>query len=230
MQFAGMWVGPLEDPDRYHLADLCSQGGEGSLWRASVMVGRTSLPIALKIAHEHHADQQSRWSEQWRAQAELLRSLEHPGLVRVRECFEGPPPHPRAKRIKGASRLYLAMNWMAGISLRDWILENSHVDFATRLRVIEKVALAVDYLHDGAQTSSPVLHRDIKPANVMIQGDDVRLVDFGLALIMDDSTESLAGTLGYMAPEVMAGGSYSPAADRYALGATTYFALTGREL
>src|SRR5205823_10295250 len=34
----------------------------------------------------------------------------------------------------------------------------------------------------------------------------------------------------YMAPEVMAGGSYSPAADRYALGATTYFALTGREL
>src|SRR5262249_17242583 len=76
---------------------------------------------------------------------------------------------------------------------------------------------------------APVIHRDIKPANILLAADGrVYLVDFGLVRLRStDRTSRIFGTAPFMAPESLARGEYTPATDRYTLGATVYYALTG---
>jgi len=75
-------------------------------------------------------------------------------------------------------------------------------------------------------------HRDIKPANIMIaQSGEPVLIDFGIAAIVEDSNElraTFAGTLLYMAPEVLGNGTYDLKADLYSLGVVFFEVLTGR--
>jgi hypothetical protein len=92
---------------------------------------------------------------------------------------------------------------------------------------VGKLATAVDYLHSGAATGNPVLHRDIKPSNVIVSTRGPVLVDFGFTRVLSDQPMTVVGTPYYMAPEVLGSGQTTPATDRYALGATAYFALTG---
>ena len=76
-----------------------------------------------------------------------------------------------------------------------------------------------------------VLHRDLKPSNVLLAGDGPRVIDFGIARILDDSRQTgtglLIGTPAYMAPELVRGEAPSPASDVFSLGAVLCFAATG---
>ena len=74
-----------------------------------------------------------------------------------------------------------------------------------------------------------VLHRDLKPANVMIDGNgQVRITDFGLAVIAGEIDEVRVGTPAYMAPEQLSGKGVSIQSDLYALGLVLYEVFTGR--
>lgn len=226
MAKSGEWVGPFDDPDRYELVRARSRGGEGEVWRADLPVDRQLLPVAIKIVHEHHLVNVHEWRRRWKRQAELLRSLEHPALVRVREFFEGPPPHALADTASSEPTLYLAMNWEKGVSLQSWVQTREGDDLVTGLRYIRRIAEAVDYLHSGDDTGLAVIHRDIKPSNILIAASSVRLVDFGLARLHGGSVMTFGGTAHYLAPETLKG-DFGPASDRYALGATAYFVITG---
>ncbi len=166
------------------------------------------------------------WRKRWKRQAELLRSLDHPALVRVREFFEGPPPHRAGESHSTERTLYLSMNWENGVSLQSWVHSRPRQDLVRGLRFLEPVAEGIDYLHRGDHTGLPVIHRDIKPANILITGPVVRLVDFGLARLHGDSFLTFGGTPNYLAPETF-NGQFSPASDRYALGATAFYVITG---
>ena len=220
-------MGPFDDPDRYQLVKRRSRGMEGEVWRAERHLDRIVLPVAVKIVHEVHMESVEEWRTRWQRQTELLRSLDHPCLVRVREFFEGPTPHPQGASQADERTLYLAMNWEEGISLQDWVRVNPQRTLALAWTYVEAVAAAVDYLHSGAHTGFPVIHRDIKPPNILISGPVVRLVDFGLVRLVGDSSLTLGGTPPYMAPETWQR-DFSPASDRYALGATGYFVITGK--
>jgi serine/threonine protein kinase len=107
------------------------------------------------------------------------------------------------------------MNWMKGVPLDQWVRQHHGRSVSASLAVIRRMADAVDYLHSGADTGIAVVHRDIKPANVLIAGEDVKLVDFGFARMMDQSSMTFAGTPEYIAPEVvLSGAPFSPATDR----------------
>ena len=98
-----------------------------------------------------------------------------------------------------------------------------------RIELLLQVTQALVYLHRRG-----VLHRDLKPANILVvpgsQGQHVRVVDFGLAVVksMDTAGGGLAGTLPYMAPELLRGEVPSEAADLYAVGVMAYELLLGR--
>lgn len=219
-------MGPFDEPDRYQLLEVRSSGMEGEVWRAQRPLDRTVLPVAIKIVHERHMANVKEWRKRWQRQAELLRTLDHPALVRVREFFEGPPPHTFGDSKSAERTLYLAMNWEKGVSLQDWVGSHPDAELTVTWEFIKHVAAGVDYLHSGDHIGLPVIHRDIKPANILISGPVVRLVDFGLARLHGDSSLTFGGTPHYLAPETW-GGQFGPASDRYALGATAYFVLTG---
>ncbi|HEY3673657.1 MAG TPA: PASTA domain-containing protein [Acidimicrobiia bacterium] len=223
----GQRIGPADDPDRYELAQVRSRGGEGELWRGAIRVDGQALDVAVKIIHAANVADIDEWSERWRRQAEILRSLEHPGLVKVREVFEGPLPHAPGAADPSTRSLYLVMNWVSGTSLPEWVTLNPERDILESTRVVNRLAAAVDYLHSGKATGTPVLHRDIKPANVIVDGGDVRLVDFGFAHLAAAPDMTMAGTPAYLAPEVVGGAPPTEASDNYSLGATAYFALVG---
>jgi serine/threonine protein kinase len=230
-------VGPVERPDKYRLLRLEGSGGEASLWRAEVDLAGESETVAVKVLHPQHHDDLARISARWSEQAELLRFVTHPSVIGVREHFEGAPPHPRAGRTREPDAdapepaLYLVMNWVAGLPLRDWLLLHDGREGTVRaLRLLEQVADALEMLHAGRDTPSgrSVVHGDLSPGNVMVS-DDGRavLVDFGLVRLASHRTRAAAGTPGFAAPEVWSRGEYTPAADRYSFAALGFYTLLG---
>ncbi|MEM7531570.1 MAG: BREX system ATP-binding domain-containing protein [Chloroflexota bacterium] len=95
--------------------------------------------------------------------------------------------------------------------------------FAYRLDLIQQLLQALAYLHRRG-----VLHRDLKPANVLVHQQTVRLLDFGLAVTVEEANVfSSAGTPLYMAPELFDGEPYSPQADLFVVGVLATQMLTG---
>ena len=224
-------VGPFDDPDRYEIGEPVEAGAEGILYRGRLLTptSRLALPVAVKALQPVYSARIDQWAARWRDQVELLRSLHIPGLVGVREGFVGPLPHLPGAETAGRN-LYLVMNWVDGEALDHWVLGHREVDVGKALKLLLPVAVAVDTMHGGQLTGGvPVVHRDIKPANILIGKAGSVLVDFGLTKgLSSGHPVGRAGTPGYIAPEVVAGGTYTPAADRYAFGATVFFLLTGR--
>jgi serine/threonine protein kinase len=158
----------------------------------------------VKVLHPQHHDDLVRISARWAEQAELLRFVTHPSVIAVREYFEGAAPHAGAGRTGGLGSatpdraLYLVMNWVAGLPLRDWLLLHGGREGTVHgLRLLEQVADALEMLHAGRVTPSgrPVVHGDLSPGNVMVS-DEGRavLVDFGLVRLASHCTRAAAGT------------------------------------
>lgn len=221
-------IGPFDAPDRYRLTELRSRGGEGELWLGTVDVGGQDLPVAVKVITPE-PESFDAVATRLRAQAELLRSLDHPNVVKVREAFEGPEIHPDGAADTSSRALYLVMNFVAGDDLVTWVERRPERDVLEVTRIVSRLAAALDYLHRGEATGGvAVLHRDVKPANAIVGPDgSVRLVDFGFARFVDVDSRTLVGTPDYVAPEVVAGDSPGEGADRFGLGAVTYYLFTG---
>ncbi|WP_432995675.1 serine/threonine-protein kinase [Dactylosporangium sp. CA-233914] len=223
-------AGPADALDRYEFVQRHAAGGEGEVWLAREHHGAESFSYAVKVIRIDDDSVAERQLEELRLQAALATQLEHPALVKVKEVFVGPPPHPAGQGAAATGRrLYFVMKWIEGRNLQE-SLERGEIQGLDVLAPLEPVAEAIDYLHSGQDTNgAPVLHRDIKPANVLLAADGrVYLVDFGLVRLRGtDRTSRIFGTAPFMAPESLARGEYSPATDRYTLGATVYYALTG---
>ena len=226
------FVGPDADPDRYRLGDAVGSGGEGILYRGSITTATgLTLPVAVKMLQPRYLANLTDWQAAWGEQVELLRSLQLPGVVTVRDGFVGPLPHYATEARADTRTLYLVMNWVEGESLDDWVRRNpaSPID---ALNLLLPVATALDLMHEGTATGGvPVIHRDVKPSNILVTEKGTVLVDFGLTrgLPGGSRVSVVAGTPGYIAPETLTRGSYTAAVDRYALGAVVLFMLTGRE-
>jgi len=147
-----------------------------------------------------------------------LVALDHGSIPKVRDFF-------RTDQI-----LYLVMELVSGRSLDEEIKQRKQSGQPAPVESIVEDMLAVleilDYLHN---LSPPLVHRDIKPANLLRdeRSGRIKLVDFGLIRAVEgEEAQSMVGTLGYGAPEQLAGRS-SPRSDLYALGVTMYHLLTG---
>lgn len=227
MSAADFWVGPSSVPDTYRLISLLGGGGEGEVWQAELPLSAEGRgTVAVKILPARPGDE-----EDWERTGRLLRTLHHPGLVRVTDIFTGPFLH-RAGLADPKSRAgYVVMDHIEGVTLREWCDENPDASVGERIRKLRTVASALDEMHSGATTHIPVAHGDVKPANIVVRaGGGTILVDLGLTRLTD-ATGVSGRSAAYAAPELrLPGAMATPEADRYAFAVTTAQVLIGQPL
>jgi serine/threonine-protein kinase len=195
---------------RYSVEQQLGQGGYGTVYKAQDRVLLQS--VAIKV----NADVSAEAARKFQREVNLLGSLNHPNLPRVRAYF-----------VEGDAQ-FMVMDFISGRNLSE-ILKDGPIPEAKLLPWADQVCAALDYLH---RQNPPVIHRDVKPENIIIdENNRAHLVDFGIAKIdpvAKTTTASLAGTPGY-APLEQHGRSVDRTdarSDIYALGATLYHALT----
>lgn len=121
------------------------------------------------------------------------------------------------------ARAFLALEYCAGGTLDQLLLEKGRLAIDTAFGLILDVAQGLAYIHDRS-----VLHRDVKPANVFLTGDGhAKLGDFGTGVFQADDTQERVGTAFYMAPEIFEGGRSTVRADIYSLGVLAYEVVAG---
>jgi serine/threonine-protein kinase len=120
---------------------------------------------------------------------------------------------------------YVVMEFVDGQPLSR-LLDEGALPWPAVIDIVAQTAAALSVAH-----AAGLVHRDIKPGNIMVTGDGVKLIDFGLAASVgasDLDNGQLFGTAAYLAPERIVDAPVSAAADVYALGVVLYRALTGR--
>ncbi|MFI6733689.1 serine/threonine-protein kinase [Nonomuraea sp. NPDC050451] len=121
---------------------------------------------------------------------------------------------------------YIASEYIDGRALRDIIETDGPLTGTVLDRLAIGTATALTAIHHAS-----IVHRDFKPDNVLIAADGPRVVDFGIARIIDSTgtiTSRAIGTPAYMAPEQIAGDDVGPYTDVFSWGATIAFAATGK--
>jgi serine/threonine protein kinase len=192
----------------YTIERELGRGGCGVVFQARDALGET---IALKVLLSVGAKRR----ERLRREAQAMRLVEHPGIVRVRAAFtDGEMP-------------CLVLDYVPGGSLAD-VFADSQASLEKKLELLEQVGRAVHHVHQ-----LNVVHRDLKPSNVLVSGGVAKVTDFGVSRNLGRETRltetgSKVGTPIYMAPEQVLGSKHvGPKADVYALGGMLYLALTG---
>jgi serine/threonine-protein kinase len=194
----------------YRLRHEISRGGMGVVYRADDL--SLERPVAIKMLRPDLAEDDD-LVEHLRREAALLARLHHPNLVQIYSFG------------RSEGDCYFVMELVEGESQQQaidrHILESTQMPVTDVLAIIEQVASALGALHERG-----IVHRDVKPANIIrdpFSGRSV-LVDVGIAHGYGQLAK-LAGTPGYMAPEVSRGEAASVRSDVYGLAAAAYAML-----
>jgi eukaryotic-like serine/threonine-protein kinase len=154
--------------------------------------------------------------ERFFREAESAGRLTHPNIVNIFDAGEDQDIN------------YIAMELLDGADLKPWCAKGHLHPVREVVEAVIKVAEALDYAH-----SNNVVHRDIKPANLMmLKNGIVKVTDFGIARITDQSrtaTGTVLGTPSYMSPEQLAGKRVDGRSDIFSLGGCLYELLTGEK-
>ena len=199
----------------YQIVEEIGHGGMGEVYRAMRADGQYEKQVALKLVRV--GLDTPALLERFRHERQILASLDHPNIARLHDggtTEDGIP--------------YLVMELIEGTPI-DLYCERHDLDIPRRLRLFLQVCSAVQYAHQRL-----VIHRDLKPSNILVTEEGIpKLLDFGIAKIVDPSAGEEATALGpmtpeYASPEQIRGEPITTATDVYSLGVVLYKLLTGR--
>lgn len=219
-------IGPPEDPGRYVLDRRVAVDREAATWHGLLRIEELAIEVRVRITHPEAGPYLERDGtiRRWRWQAELVNSLDHPALERVRDVFVGRSP--RAAGADGDGRsLALVTNWIGGSRLDDRIGARS--DATALVSVLRQIADVVDRLHEGVG-GRPIVHRTLCPATISVDRGRVHLEGLGSARPASASLGAVPGIAAtWTPPEVLKGRPFGPEGDRWCVGAVAHVLLTG---
>jgi len=214
----------------YELLTRLGRGGMASVWVArekAPVSGRQRL-VAVKAMLPELA-QHSDFRAMFLGEGQIVRSIDHPNVVKVHEVSED----------RGI--LYMAMEWVEGDSLRTLIKEAKRrraIPAEMAVKIIADTAAGLHAAHelrgwDGELRN--IVHCDISPHNILVGLDgQAKLVDFGVANATAHSEleggDRIKGKFGYMSPEQARAGKVDRRSDVFALGIVLYELTTGERL
>ncbi len=208
---------------RYRIKTKLGEGGMGAVFKAEQI--SLKRVVALKLLKPELVSS-APLLRRFNAEAEAVAKLNHPNTVGIYDFGQD-----------SDGTLFIAMEYVEGKSLRAMLIAEGPFSAQRALPITGQIAASLSDAH-----AVGIIHRDLKPDNIMLQErgrqrDVVRVLDFGIAKLRDDSRMTqqsmtqagdVLGTPQYMSPEQIRGEEIDGRADVYSLGAMLYEMLTGR--
>lgn len=210
----GRHIGP------YRVLRALGRGGMGAVYLAERADGQYRRVVAVKVIRSEIDSEVLH--QRFLTERQILASLSHPNIASL---LDG--------GVTDDGRPYLVMEFVEGMPITTYC-DRHRLDIETRLRLFQDVCAAVHAAHQNL-----VIHRDLKPSNVLVEeGGRVRLVDFGIAKLMNPNLAPApapltavlqrAFTPDYASPEQVRGEPLTTSSDVYSLGILLYELLAGR--
>lgn len=215
---SGARIGP------YRLEARLGAGGMAEVWRAQRDDGAFARTVAIKLLFRHVGGprQQGTFAQRFSRERDILATLHHPNIAALHDAG-----------VTASGQPWLALEYVEGQPLTAWC-DRMRLGVRGRVELFGQVLLAVQHAH-----ANLVIHRDLKPANILVTtAGQVRLLDFGIAKLMEEGGDALADTeltrhagrmmtVRYASPEQLTGQPLTTACDVYSLGVVLYELLCG---
>jgi TonB family protein len=198
---------------KYEILRELGRGAMGVVFKArDPLIGRLVALKTIALAASESEDLRQRFYRE----AQAAGGLQHPNIVTIYEMGEE------------AGVPFIAMEYLEGESLDAVLSKNKQIPRAQKIGYLVQICRALSYAHQHG-----IVHRDIKPGNVVVtRGGTVKVVDFGIARIVDTSktqTGVVVGTLAYMSPQLLKGERADERSDIWAVGVLCYEMFAGQK-
>ncbi|MGH8240737.1 MAG: protein kinase domain-containing protein, partial [Steroidobacteraceae bacterium] len=204
-----------EKVGKYVIVKEVGRGSTGVVYLSNDQYYRRDVAIKVYNIESHDEDRARVTRKMFLSEAHMVGMLQHPNILPIFDAGEED------------GRYYIVTEHVHGArTLSAYCKPDNLLPVDDVVEIIYKCAKALHYAH-----SRGVIHRDIKPSNIMLtQANDVRIIDFGIALVADSDIsriEGIAGSPSYMSPEQVQSLEITNRSDLYSLGAVLYEMLTG---
>ncbi|MCB1050775.1 MAG: protein kinase [Acidobacteria bacterium] len=197
---------------RYRVDQVVGKGAMGTVYKG--YDPKIDRVVAVKTVSFQYVEESERKAalERFHLEARLAGKLAHPNIVTIFDVGED----------------FIAMEFLEGESLSQFLKSHGAVPAEEVLRICEGIAAALDHAHQHG-----IIHRDVKPANILLVGPQrhVKLTDFGIAKSAGlgmTATGHVLGTPNYMSPEQVMGETIDNRSDLFSLAVVCFELLTGK--
>lgn len=200
---------------RYQINGFIGEGGMSRVWRA--LDQNTGKNVAVKVLREEYSEDEN-FIRRFDREAQAASRMSHPNIVNLLDVG-----------VEEDGTRYLVMEYVQGKTLKRFIQESGALRPEIAAQIIIRVLAALQHAHQNG-----VVHRDIKPQNILIDKEGtVKVADFGIARMANAQTvnqtdESVMGSVYYFSPEQARGAAVDARSDIYSVGVVFYEMLTGK--
>jgi serine/threonine-protein kinase len=207
---------------KYEVLSILGEGGMGIVYKVRHLILQHRNIFALKVIHPRFSANPS-FQTRFLREVEIAMELTHENIIQIRDFG-----------VTEQNLLFYTMDFFPGETLKVVIEKSGAMAAARATAIVKQVLLALAEAHKAG-----IVHRDLKPENVLIEAlpggtDKVRILDFGIAKLLEGEDESnltqlgALGTPKYMSPEQASEARIDARSDLYSLGIIFYEMLVGR--
>lgn len=199
---------------KYKIVRLIGMGGMANVYLATD-VG-SGVKVAIKVLKPEFSANEE-FIRRFDTEAKAVSSLNHANIVKVFGVGH-----------EGNFR-YIVQEYVDGITVKDLINQNGHLDWKVAVPIVIQVGMALEYAHKNG-----IVHKDIKPQNILISRERIaKITDFGIARAASGNTITMSsggavGSVHYFSPEQARGSNVGPSSDIYSVGVMLFEMVTGR--